>query len=313
MIQHFLIYIESERRYSPLTVRNYKHDIESFDLWRQGYVAKLLAEAAAKGTECDARPEIEHTAADDIRQWIIYRSEECKISPSSINRELSSLRSFFKFLRQRGVIQSDPFARIGSLKRAKRLPAVLPESRITPLLEQSAEQSASGEFEAVRDALIVLMFYKCGVRLAELVGVNLEDFNADHTTLKVRGKGDKERIVPLVGSVRTVLANYLATIKGQNICKYGENALLLTGDGSRISRTKVYRTVHAALEKVGMQGKKSPHVLRHTFATQLLNAGADMRDIQELMGHASLSSTQVYTHNSIRQLKEAYAKAHPRR
>ena len=313
MIQQFLTYIESERRYSPLTVRNYRRDVTLFNEWRQGYVAECIAEAAKNGESCDARPEIEHTSHEDIHQWIIHRANIDKISPASINRELSSLRSLFKYLREHKSIKQDPFAHIGRLKSPKRLPAVVPESRIPQILDQTAEWSASQDFEQVRDALIILMFYKCGIRLAELIGINLDDLSADMSTVKVRGKGDKERLVPLVDSVRTVLKNYFDAIKGQNICKFGEKALILTDKGCRISRSKVYRIVRTTLSDAEVKGKKSPHVLRHTFATQLMNAGADMRDIQELMGHASLKSTQVYTHNSITQLQAAYAKAHPRR
>lgn len=312
MIQEFLKYIESERRYSALTVRNYNHDLTTFDLWRREMVAKRIAEAAAEGNTCDDKPEIEHTSPEDIRLWIVHRTKHDHISNASMNRELSTLRSFFRFLRQRGWVQSDIFTHIGSLKRSKRLPSIVPESRIPQMLEATAEGATANDFEQVRDALMILMFYKCGIRLAELIGINTEDISFDLTTLKVRGKGDKERIVPLTDSVRTLLKSYISTIKGQKICNSQEKALFLTAEGCRISRTRAYRTVRAALTEIGMQGKKSPHVLRHTFATQLLNAGADMRDIQELMGHASLSSTQVYTHNSISQLQAVYAKAHPR-
>lgn len=298
MINEFLRYIESERRYSLLTVRNYRRDIESFDLWR-------------RENRCDN--DISNVSADDIRAWIVHRTDICKISAASMNRELASLRSFFRFLRKKEVIQTDVFTHIGSLKKPKHLPSIVPESRIPQMLEYTAGKAVTNDFEQVRDALIVLMFYKCGIRLAELVGINTDDFSADLSTVKIRGKGDKERLVPLVGSVQSVLKNYLDAIKRQKICKSEEKALFLTGDGCRISRIRTYRTVRSALQDVGIQGKKSPHVLRHTFATQLLNAGADMRDIQELMGHSSLSSTQVYTHNSIRKLQEAYAKAHPRR
>ncbi len=298
MIEEFLKHIEFERRYSVLTVRNYRRDIESFDAWLRN-----------KRDNND----ISHCTTDDIREWIIHRTDHDKISPAAMNRELSSLRSFFSFLRQRGRINEDLFARIGSLKKPKHLPSIIPETRIPQLLDSTAERVASNNFEQIRDALIILMFYKCGIRLAELIGINTDDIAADQETLKIRGKGDKERIVPLVGSVRTVLNNYIDAVRGQNICKFGEKALFLTVDGCRISRTKVYRVIRSALTDVGIKGKKSPHVLRHTFATQLMNAGADMRDIQELMGHSSLSSTQVYTHNSIRQLQKAYAEAHPRR
>ena len=312
MIQEFLKHIESERRYSALTVRNYRRDLEAFDLWRRAAVTERIEQALQNGKICTDNPDITGTTSEDIRNWIVHRTDIDKISPASMNRELSTLRSFFKFLRHKGKINSDIFTHIGTLKRAKRLPSVVPESRIPQMLESTAEGVETGDFEQVRDALMVLMFYKCGLRLAELIGINTEDLSANYTSLKIRGKGDKERIVPIVDSVRTVLNNYFDAIKGQKICNSREKALFLTTEGCRISRTRAYRTVRAALEGIGMQGKKSPHVLRHTFATQLLNSGADMRDIQELMGHASLSSTQVYTHNSIVQLQAAYAKAHPR-
>ena len=312
MIEQFLTHIESELRYSPLTVRNYRRDITLFDAWRQNYVANHIAEAQANGKACDDRYEIEHTKSEDIHQWIIDRSKSGKVSPASINRELSSLRSFFGYLRKHKITSEDIFAHIGTLKRPKRLPAAIPQTRITQVLEQCAEKASSLDFEQVRDAVVVMMFYKCGLRLAELIGINISDISAELDSVKIRGKGDKERIVPIVGSVRTVLQNYFEVIKGQNICKNGEKALILTVEGCRISRMKVYRLVRSALSEAQIQGKKSPHILRHTFATQLMNAGADMRDIQELMGHASLRSTQVYTHNSIQQLQAVYAKAHPR-
>ena len=168
------------------------------------------------------------------------------------------------------------------------------------------------DFEQERDHLIILLLYGCGLRLAELVGINREDFAADYTSIRIRGKGNKERLVPILPFVREKILAHLNTIQRQQICKCEEKALFLTIRGCRISRSGVYRLVNRVLTEAGVQGKKSPHVLRHTFATHLMNGGADMREIQELMGHASLQSTQVYTHNSIAQLREVYANAHPR-
>ena len=158
----------------------------------------------------------------------------------------------------------------------------------------------------------MLLFYSCGLRLAELVGISRDDLSADGTSLRIRGKGDKERMVPILEEVRDKIRHYLRVIERQKICKSEEKALFLTQQGKRISRTTVYRLVQDELTRAGVQGKKSPHVLRHTFATHLMNGGADMREIQELLGHASLQATQVYTHNSIARLREIYAKAHPR-
>ena len=307
-LDRFITYIEAERRYSPLTVRNYRRDIELFIAWceQQG------------GGPFDPRK----IGPEHISEWIMERSEEKKDpkkkdgepkrKAQSVNREISSLRSFFKFLRREEVVEKDIFTNIRRQKSPKRLPVFVPESRMPDLMEELHGESDSGDFEGVRDSLIVLMFYGCGIRLAELIGINTDDFSSDLSTLKVRGKGDKERIIPIAGAVREQLSGYLEIVRGQNICINGEKSLFLTREGHRISRTKVYRIVREALTKAGVQGKKSPHILRHTFATHLLNAGADMRDIQELMGHASLQTTQVYTHNSIARLREVYAKAHPR-
>lgn len=298
MLEDFIRYIEAERRYSPLTVRNYRRDIELFIEWceRNGggtFDPKLLR-------------------AEDIREWIIERTDSAKLSASSVNREISSLRSFFRFLRREGVVDTDIFKNIGALKTPKRLPVFVPESRMPDLMDVLHEESDEGEFEGVRNALIVLMFYRCGLRLAELVSIDIDDFSSDYMSLKVCGKGDKERIIPIADTVRERLFAYMDVIREQNICTNEEKSLFLTREGKRISRTAVYRIVCGALDKAGVQGKKSPHVLRHTFATHLLNAGADMRDIQELMGHSSLLTTQVYTHNSIVRLREVYDKAHPR-
>lgn len=153
--------------------------------------------------------------------------------------------------------------------------------------------------------------YATGIRLAELIAIDRTDFGPEFRELHVTGKGDRERMVPVVPELRRRLLEYMAAIKRDDICKSGEKALFLTEQGRRISRTEVYRIVRGKLTALGVQGKRSPHVLRHTFATHLMNGGADLREIQELLGHGSLNATQVYTHNSIAQLKEVYAGAHP--
>ena len=196
------------------------------------------------------------------------------------------------------------------MRREMASPEFVPESRMTTIVSECGPDSE--DFQTERNSLIILMFYACGLRLAELVGIDRSDFSADYTSLRVRGKGDKQRMVPILEFLREKILHYLGLIERQNICISSEKALFLTHKGKRISRTAVYRTVQEELDRAGVQGKKSPHVLRHTFATHLLNGGADMREIQELLGHASLQATQVYTHNSIARLREIYAKAHPR-
>ena len=297
MIGAFLKYIEAERRYSPLTLRNYRRDIERFVAW-----------LGVTPDEFDPQ----RITAEDIHDWIVFRSTEGGLGASSVNRELSSLRALWHWLMREGHVRSDIFLRIGTLKTSHRLPAFVPQTRMDHVLDDVRAGIGSDDFESRRNALIMLMFYSCGLRLAELVGIDRDDFSADFRTLKVLGKGDKERIVPIMEKVRREIIAYLDFGGGPDICNSREKALFLSSRGGRISRSTVYRVVRDELSRAGVQGKKSPHVLRHTFATHLLNDGADMREIQELMGHSSLQATQVYTHNSIAQLQAVYARAHPR-
>ena len=295
MLSEFIRYLEAERRYSPLTVRNYRHDVEQFLAW----------------LEIDGTPAaLQGVTTDDIRAWILHRTEAGRLSAASMNREVSSLRAFFRWLLSRGVVTRNVAQPIVSLRTSHRLPAFVPESRMSGIVNEC--EVDSDDFARMRNSLIILMFYTCGLRLAELSGINRDDFSDDYASLRIRGKGDKERMVPILQLLREKILHYLRTIERQNICKSSEKALFLTHKGKRISRTTVYRIVKEELGRGGVQGKKSPHVLRHTFATHLLNGGADMREIQELLGHASLQATQVYTHNSIARLQEIYAKAHPR-
>ena len=297
MIEAFLKYIEAERRYSPLTVRNYRRDIERFVAWLGVTPAEF---------------EPQRLTAEDIHDWIVFRSTEGGLGAASVNRELSSLRALWHWMMRNGVVKTDIFMRIGRLKTSRRLPAFVPQSRMEDVLDDVREDIRTDDFESRRNALIVLMFYSCGLRLAELVGIDRNDFSADLRTLKVLGKGNKERIVPILDKVRPEIAAYLDFIERSDICNSHEKALFLSSQGARISRSTVYRVVKNELSRAGVQGKKSPHVLRHTFATHLLNDGADMREIQELLGHTSLQATQVYTHNNIEQLREIYSRAHPR-
>lgn len=295
MLTEFIRYLTAERRYSPLTVRNYRHDIEHFMAW----------------LGCDeAQFDPRSVTTDHIREWIIYRTEKGKLGAASMNREVASLRALFRWLHRTGAVEKDIFRLISALKTSRRLPVFVPESRMTTIVSECEYDSE--DFATERNSLMILMFYACGLRLAELVGIDRDDLSADYTTLRIRGKGDKQRMVPILEFVREKILHYLTLIERQNICISTEKALFLTHKGKRISRSAVYRTVQEELARAGVQGKKSPHVLRHTFATHLLNGGADMREIQELLGHASLQATQVYTHNSIARLREIYAKAHPR-
>lgn len=295
LLNEFIRYLEAERRYSPLTIRNYRHD-----------VAQLLAWLDID----DTAESLRRVSTDDIRGWILHRTEEAHLGAASMNREVSSLRSFFRWLLSRGIVERNVVQPVAALRTSRRLPVFIPESRMGGIVRDC--EFNTDRFLGERNSLILLMLYGCGLRLAELVGINRDDFSDNYTTLRVHGKGDKERQVPILEFLREKILYYLDLIERQNICKSSEKALFLTQKGKRISRITVYRIVKEELGRGGVQGKKSPHVLRHTFATHLLNGGADMREIQELLGHASLQATQVYTHNSIARLREAYAKAHPR-
>ena len=295
MLPEFLTYLAAERRYSPLTIRNYRRDIERFMAW----------------LDCDdASFDPRSVTTDQVREWSIDRTEQGGSGAASMNREVSSLRTLFRWLLRTGAVGRDVVHPIPSLRTSQRLPAFVPESRMNGIVSEC--ECDSEDFVRERNSLIVLLLYTCGLRLAELVGIDRDDFSADYASLRVRGKGDKQRMVPILEFVREKILSYLDLIARQNICNSAEKALFLTHKGKRISRSVVYRMVRAELTRAGVQGKKSPHVLRHTFATHLLNGGADMREIQELLGHASLQATQVYTHNSIARLREIYAKAHPR-
>lgn len=300
MIDDFIAYIAAERRYSPLTVRNYRHDVESFAAWccdRAGIPKESFDPAAVH--------------LDDVHDWIMHRIDDDRIKPASMNRELSSLKSYFRYLRMHGEVDRDVFKRISSLKTPHRLPAFVPETRMNKVLENLREQSRTDDFAEQRNALVVTLLYSCGIRLAELCGIRIDDFTYGYATLKVRGKGDKERVIPVLPEVARRIEEYIATGRSAGIIIDGMSKLILSDKGKPLSRSSIRRIVEKELSLADVQGRRSPHVLRHTFATHLLNRDADMRDIQELMGHASLKTTQNYTHNSIAKLQSVYAKAHP--
>ena len=298
MTEEFLTYLRTERRYSEHTVRAYGSDIESF-------IEYCLGCSDDPGSEFSP----ERVSPEDIRGWMLELSKKGE-KATSINRKISSLRALFRYLRKTERLHRDPFLKLGPLKTPKPLPVFIPESRMEHVVEGMQQEPA--DFESIRNRLIILFFYTTGLRLAELIAIDTDHFTPGFRELKVRGKGDKERIIPVLPIVREQISEYLDEIKRQNICNTEGKSLFLTKQGRRISRSAVYRLVREELERAGVQGKRSPHVLRHTFATHLLDGGADMREIQQLLGHSSLRATQVYTHNSIAQLKETYHIAHPR-
>lgn len=300
MFEEFIDYLRAERRYSEHTVAAYGRDLQRF------------AEFAVRSAGPDSfDPSL--VSAADAREWVVSLAEE-GIAPSSINRMCSSVRAYYRWLRMKGIVDSDPMQRISNMKTPSRLPTFVPESKIGHLTSESpaAEEEVGEDYVVCRDRLIVLLFYTTGMRLAELAGMRLADFSDDFRQLRVRGKGGKERVIPVIDYTRLKIKDFISRFKGGEICFAPEKNLFLNSNGRPVSRSTIYNVVRRILGEAGVQGKRSPHVLRHTFATHLLNSGADIRDIQELLGHGSLAATQVYTHNSISRLKEVYSAAHPR-
>ena len=297
LIDEFILWLEAERRYSPLTVRNYRRDVDDF-------VAFCGVTHASFDPKAIRR--------EDVEEWMVYLGEKRKLKVTSVNRTMASLRTFWRWMLAHGHVERDLMKTLRQYKAPKRLPTFVPDTRMEDVVAELREDIASDDFERLRDALIILLIYTAGLRLSELVDANASDISADYSTLRVMGKGRKERVQPLLGSLREVLKKYFIQISSQNICTTQKKALILSKKGERISRRTVERIVDRKLKGVGVQGKTSPHVLRHTFATRVLNEGGDLREIQELLGHSSLKATQVYTHLDIERLKHTYAMAHPR-
>lgn len=297
LVDGFISYIEAERRYSPLTVRNYRRDIADFlefiDVEAESFDPNAIARA-------------------DVEEWIIYLFEKRKLKAQSVNRSVATLRSFWKWMLGHGHANKDIVSIISQAKTPSRLPVFVSESRMENVVALLRDDIATDDFERLRDAVIILLFYTAGLRLAELANLKIGDISADYRTIRILGKGEKERIVPLIGRMGEILKKYFSQFSSQNICIGQKKALILSKKGEPISVRTIQRIVDRKLKGAGIQGKTSPHTLRHTFATHLLNEGADLREIQELLGHSSLKATQVYTHTNIEKLKEVYSTAHPR-
>lgn len=297
IIDDFIQWLEAERRYSPLTVRNYRRDVDDFLAFKGLGRDTFVADDIERG---------------DIEDWIIYLAESRKLKASSINRGVATLRTLWHWLVTHKHTTRDIITGIQSSKTSRRLPVFVAESRMMELVETLREDLASGDDTRLRDAVVVILFYTTGLRLSELANANREDIAADFSHIRVLGKGNKERIVPLLKSVGEILKKYFRQNSSQNICIGQKKALILSKKQERLSQRTLQRIVDKKLKGAGVQGKTSPHVLRHTFATHLLNEGADLRAIQELLGHSSLKATQVYTHTNIERLREVYNTAHPR-
>lgn len=313
-IEAFLLYLQAERAASPHTVKNYGIDLHQFRAFLRDSELER-GRPAVSGVERDDgwQPAIDPAEINSlaVRAFIadLHRSE---IARSSIARKLATLRSFFRYLCREGVVQANPARLVSTPKLAKRLPAHLSVDEVDRLLGSPGGQDAQG----VRDRAILELFYASGIRLSELVGLDLNSLDLRERFVKVRGKGNKERIVPIGSKAVTALRRYLDRRK-ESIAvpawgRLGPQALFLNRFGGRLSARSMARILLKYLKRSGLGPKITPHGLRHSYATHLLEAGADLRTIQELLGHSRLSTTQRYTHLNLDHLMEVYDKAHPR-
>ncbi|RNC91574.1 MAG: integrase [Allomuricauda sp.] len=291
-IEAFLSYLKLEKNYSGHTVKAYSRDLIDF------------SEFCSEGYEILDIASVDYTI---IRSWLVELVNK-GLNNRTINRKIASLKAYYKFLVKSGQLQASPLKKHRALKVEKKVEVPFSETEMEKIL---AEVPFDDTFEGVRDKLIIEMLYATGMRRAELIDLKIEKVDFLNGTVRVLGKRNKERLIPLVTSLKTVIESYL--IKRETLEKIvDKDFFFLTKSGHKIYETLVYRIINEYLSKVSPKIKRSPHILRHTFATHLLNRGADLNAVKELLGHSSLASTQVYTHNSIAELKKAHAKAHPR-
>lgn len=292
MIPYFLQHIQYEKRLSHHTITAYEGDLKQFS-------AYLLFQYELK--------EPEKADFQMIRSWIVSMVEE-KIENRSINRKIATLRSFYNFLQRHKVIQSDPMLKIKALKTDKTLPKYVEEKPMETLLD---DIEFTEDFVGKRDKLVLELLYGTGMRLSELINLKISDLNLYNHTLTVLGKRNKHRRIPIIDSLAVLIKEYLQ-LRSDFSLEPENQWLILTDTGTQAYPVFIQRLVKRHLNLVTSLDKKSPHVLRHTFATHLLNRGADLNAIKDLLGHSSLAATQVYTHNSIEKLKKVFQQAHPK-
>ena len=290
-IDTFLKYLRFERNYSEKTIVSYRIDLEEFE----DYLKKV-----------DAEKNLVTADADLVRSWMVYLMEKGR-SVATVNRKLSSLRSFYRFLLRRRVVDLDPMLKVVGPKKQKTLPSFLRVQEMDRLLD---ECSVNEGFEGVRDRLILEMFYATGMRLSELIGLSDADVDLSAKLLKVTGKRNKQRLIPFGEELWMDLLGYIK-LRNETLPDR-DDALFVRKDGKRMYPELVYKIVRRNLSKVATLKKRSPHVLRHTFATAMLNDNAELQSVKELLGHESLVTTEVYTHTTFEELKKVYEQAHPR-
>nr|WP_315222447.1 tyrosine-type recombinase/integrase [uncultured Flavobacterium sp.] len=288
----FRDYLQLEKKYSDHTVNGYLADVLAFEEFNK---------------VCFEQENIEKVNYSQIRSWIVSLVD-AEISNVSVNRKMASLKSFYKFLLKTKQIEVSPMLKHKSLKTPKTIQIPFSEKELADLMQTINNPSG---FEEVRDKLIIDLLYTTGIRRAELIQLQVQNVDLSSSVIKVLGKRNKERIIPILPIIVQQINVYLGQrLNMENIID--DEYFFISQKGLKLSESFVYRLINSYFSRVSEKVKKSPHVLRHTFATHLLNNGADLNSVKELLGHSSLASTQVYTHNSLAELKKVYANAHPR-
>ena len=290
----FLEYLAAERNYSSATIESYAKDLSMFQEFLEG----LNPDASWTAVE-----------AGDVREWVIYLLDEQHMSASSVNRKLSALRSFYKYLRRVGRVSINPMEKVVAPKKKRPLPYFVRESEMDKLLELTAEDRS---FKGIRDRLILMMFYETGIRRAELLGMTDASVDLAAKQIKVTGKRNKQRIVPFGKELESEINAYRAA-REETLGQQTFPALFVTEERTAMKEAQISKIVKDNLSKVTTIKKRSPHVLRHSFATAMLNNHADLTSIQKLLGHESVATTEIYTHVSFEELKSEYKNAHPRK
>lgn len=294
LLNAFLDYLRLERNVSPRTFGEYRDDLMAFRAFYK---------------ELDSDLTWQNIDTDVAREWVVSMMEKGH-KPSSIQRRLSALRSCYRFLFKRGLVERDPVHNLTAPKRERPLPAFVREEEMDRLLDTPG--MFDDTFEGRRDKLIISMFYETGLRLSELVGLNLRDVNLAAQSVKVLGKGSKERIVPFGDGLLHLINIYIGERAEIRVQEADREALFVSAKGKRLTGPSVRAMVRRQLGLVTEQRKRSPHVLRHTFATTMLNHEANLESVKELLGHEKLQTTEIYTHTTFEELKKVYSEAHPR-
>ena len=291
-VKPFLEYLLYELNRSEKTVLAYGTDLRDFERYLK---------------ETDAELDFTRVHADNVRNWMVHLMDKEQNTASSVNRKLSSLRSFYRFLLRKGLVEKDPMLKVVGPKKKKPLPSFVREKDMDRLLD---ETSFGEGFEGCRDRMILEMFYATGMRLSELIGLDDADVDFASRLIKVTGKRNKQRLIPFGDELAEDLLIYIK-VKNETFPE-GSEAFFVLKNGKRMYPMMVYRLVRRNLSKVVALKKRSPHVLRHSFATAMLNDNAELRAVKELLGHESLATTQIYTHATFEELKKVYEQAHPR-